>query len=279
MAKILFLIRNVGAPHASTSCASGRARQILRTRANGLVGILNETPVGRTGGSTRVRTAGGNEANPKRRTLQASERAERARRPRACRGRVRAAHWRTPFRPATHAELHPFRFPCSPGDGDAGFPAAGSGGGPVVVMQDRQPLHLQLRPVLHRHRHPDLGAQGPQCSSISSDRGGGGRRPGDLYRQGNGGRRLRRPGHAGRGMLAVEHENTANAGGYSISVWCPESAGERPRRGDAPRISITKQRATDYAILEGKDSYDHPDTDAANGISGKESVTWTLRRP
>jgi hypothetical protein len=84
---------------------------------------------------------------------------------------------------------------------------------------------------------------------------------------------------AGPGMLAVEHENTANAGGYSISVWCPESAGERPRRGDAPRISITKQRATDYAILEGKDSYDHPDTDAANGISGKESVTWTLRRP
>src|ERR1051326_5827871 len=118
MAKILFLIRNVGAPHASTSCASGRARQIFRTRANGLVGILNETPVGRTGGRTRARTAGGNEANPKRRTLQASERAERARRPRACRGRVRAAHWRTPFRPATHAELHPFRFPCSPGDGD-----------------------------------------------------------------------------------------------------------------------------------------------------------------
>ena len=83
----------------------------------------------------------------------------------------------------------------------------------------------------------------------------------------------------GPGMLAVEHENTANAGGYSISVWCPESAGERPKRDDAPRISITKQRAADYATLEGKDSYEHPDADAANGISGKESVTWTLRRP
>src|SRR5262244_2249736 len=34
--KILLLTRNVGVPHASTSCASGNARQISRTRARGV---------------------------------------------------------------------------------------------------------------------------------------------------------------------------------------------------------------------------------------------------
>src|SRR5665213_1369078 len=35
MANSLFLTRYVGAPQASTSCASGSARQISRTRASG----------------------------------------------------------------------------------------------------------------------------------------------------------------------------------------------------------------------------------------------------
>jgi hypothetical protein len=82
----------------------------------------------------------------------------------------------------------------------------------------------------------------------------------------------------GAGMLALEHANTENAGEYAISVWCPESAGARPRRGDAPIIAIKDQKSTDYAKLEGKDSYDHPDADAANGLSGTETITWGLRR-
>ncbi len=44
----------------------------------------------------------------------------------------------------------------------------------------------------------------------------------------------------GAGMLAVEHENTDNAGEYGISVWCPESSGKRPKRGDAPLVSVTR---------------------------------------
>jgi hypothetical protein len=83
---------------------------------------------------------------------------------------------------------------------------------------------------------------------------------------------------AGPGMLAVEHESNMNAGGYSISVWCPQEAGKRPKRGDSPIITVSDQRASDYGVLDGKDSYDHPDADPANGLSGTETVTWALRR-
>src|SRR3569623_2018583 len=38
IAKILFLTRNVGSPHASTSCASGKARQSWRRRSTGRLG-------------------------------------------------------------------------------------------------------------------------------------------------------------------------------------------------------------------------------------------------
>ena len=81
------------------------------------------------------------------------------------------------------------------------------------------------------------------------------------------------------GMVAVTHEATLMVGGgYSISVWCPEEAGDRPRRGTEPQIKIQGQRATSYTTLEGKDSHEHPDADAANGVSGTETITWTLRR-
>lgn len=82
----------------------------------------------------------------------------------------------------------------------------------------------------------------------------------------------------GPGMLFVEHENTENAGEYRISVWCPESAGKRPTRNDAPLIEIMDQQSRDYGTLEGKDSYDNPNSDEANGLSGTETVTWALRR-
>jgi hypothetical protein len=82
------------------------------------------------------------------------------------------------------------------------------------------------------------------------------------------------------GMLAVVHEATqVVGGGYSIDVWCPEEAGDVPRRGTEPQIRIMKQRAANYATLEGKDAHDHPDADAANGITGTETITWVLRRP
>jgi hypothetical protein len=81
------------------------------------------------------------------------------------------------------------------------------------------------------------------------------------------------------GMVAVVHEATlVVGGGYSISVWCPEAAGDRPDRRKEPQIKIEGQRATTYATLEGKDSYEHPDADAANGISGTVTITWALRR-
>lgn len=80
------------------------------------------------------------------------------------------------------------------------------------------------------------------------------------------------------GMLAVEHGSNMNSGTFKISVWCPEAAGERSTRRDSPSIETYDQRAADYATLDGKDAHEHPDTDAANGVSGTEVVTWRLRR-
>jgi hypothetical protein len=40
-----------------------------------------------------------------------------------------------------------------------------------------------------------------------------------------------------------------------------------------------KQRAANYATLEGKDVHEHPSTDAVNGVTGTETITWMLRRP
>jgi len=79
------------------------------------------------------------------------------------------------------------------------------------------------------------------------------------------------------GMLAVTHEVAlTTGGGYSISVWCPEQAGDLPHARTEPQIKIEKQRAANYTTLEGKDSY--PNDDAANGVSGTETITWSLRR-
>jgi len=82
----------------------------------------------------------------------------------------------------------------------------------------------------------------------------------------------------GPGMLAAEHAGTGNSGKYVIKIWCPEAAGARPTRGDAPTIDTYDQQATNYAVLEGKDAHDHPDADAANGVTGNETITWALRR-
>ena len=83
----------------------------------------------------------------------------------------------------------------------------------------------------------------------------------------------------GAGMLAVEHAVAqATGGGYSINVWCPESAGDRPRRGSSPVIQVMNQSAADYGVLEGRDQHEHPDADSANGLSGTETITWSLRR-
>jgi len=81
------------------------------------------------------------------------------------------------------------------------------------------------------------------------------------------------------GMLAVAHEATlTTGGGYNISVWCPEEAGDLPRARTEPQIKIEGQRAANYTTLEGKDSHENPNADAANGISGTETITWSLRR-
>lgn len=80
------------------------------------------------------------------------------------------------------------------------------------------------------------------------------------------------------GMLAVEHGSNMNSGTFKISVWCPEAAGERSTRRDSPSIETYDQRAADYTTLEGKDAHEHPDADAANGVSGTEVIAWRLRR-
>jgi hypothetical protein len=85
---------------------------------------------------------------------------------------------------------------------------------------------------------------------------------------------------AGAGMLAVTHAAAlSTGGGYEISVWCPEDADSRPSRRRQPWITVMHQRAADYAVLEGRDAHEHPDTDAANGLAGTETITWALRRP
>jgi len=86
------------------------------------------------------------------------------------------------------------------------------------------------------------------------------------------------PAFDGPGMLAAEHSGTGTSGKYNIKVWCPESPGERPTRGNSPSIDTYEQQAADYATLEGKDAHEHPDADAANGVSGTETIVWQLRR-
>ncbi len=84
--------------------------------------------------------------------------------------------------------------------------------------------------------------------------------------------------YEGPGMIAVEHETTADAGEYKLQVWCPERAGDKVKSGRGPTIMATDRRAADYTTLEGKDSYEHPLADAANGLTGTETITWQLRR-
>ena len=82
----------------------------------------------------------------------------------------------------------------------------------------------------------------------------------------------------GPGMLSVQHANTDKAGEYTIRVWCPQQAGERPSRNDAPSLDTYEQQAADYATLDGKDAHEHPDADSSNGLSGTETLTWHLHR-
>lgn len=86
------------------------------------------------------------------------------------------------------------------------------------------------------------------------------------------------PEFTGPGMLVVGHETTGNHGGYEINVWCPEAAGQRPSRRDSPIIVIMKKRATDYTRLDGTESFEHPDADAVNGVTGNVTQTWHLQR-
>jgi hypothetical protein len=80
-------------------------------------------------------------------------------------------------------------------------------------------------------------------------------------------------------ILVVEHRSAGTVGGaYEIRVWCPEAGGERLTRDDYPVIEILNQRAANYNSFEGLDSYDHPDADEANQLTGTETVSWSLTR-
>ena len=82
----------------------------------------------------------------------------------------------------------------------------------------------------------------------------------------------------GPGMIAVEHGSTLNSGKYAINIWCPEAEGEQVTRRDTPMIMVRDQESADYVTLDGKDEYEHPSADSANGITGTETVTWRLRK-
>jgi len=86
------------------------------------------------------------------------------------------------------------------------------------------------------------------------------------------------PQFEGPGMLVVETEGPIVGGDYSLQVWCPESAGKRPTRNSYPVIAVQDQKASDYASLTGRDEHEHPDADAANGVSGTETIAWNLKR-
>ena len=86
------------------------------------------------------------------------------------------------------------------------------------------------------------------------------------------------PAFEGAGMLLVEHASTTNSGEYTIRVWCPDAPGEKPSGGDAATIDSYERQAASYGVLEGKDQHEHPEADAANGVSGTETITWALRR-
>jgi len=86
------------------------------------------------------------------------------------------------------------------------------------------------------------------------------------------------PAFDGLGMLVVAQEGTTGSGGYEIQVWCPSEAGERVGRRDSPVIEVMDKTAANYATLVGTESYEHPDADSVNGITGGVTVTWNLRR-
>lgn len=87
-----------------------------------------------------------------------------------------------------------------------------------------------------------------------------------------------KPEWSGRGMLAVEHDNTENAGSYELRVWCPTEPGQKVGRRDDPGIEVLQQESANYGRLVGKDSYEHPESDEANGVRGTVTVTWRLER-
>ncbi len=87
------------------------------------------------------------------------------------------------------------------------------------------------------------------------------------------------PDYDAPGMLVVGHATAGNRGGeYDFQVWCGESAGKRAKRGDYPVIELADLQATDYAKLDGKTTYEHPDADEANGVAGSVTVTWHFVR-
>ena len=78
------------------------------------------------------------------------------------------------------------------------------------------------------------------------------------------------------GMVAVQHEGTGDAGEYNILIWCPEAEGDRLSRHEQPNLQSYKQRAANYATLEGKDSF--TENDEANGVTQTVTTTWTFKR-
>ena len=65
---------------------------------------------------------------------------------------------------------------------------------------------------------------------------------------------------------------------HLLRTGCPEQPDDRPHRGTEAQIRIEKQRAANHGTLAGKDAHEHPEADAANGVSGTKTLTWSLKR-
>ena len=76
---------------------------------------------------------------------------------------------------------------------------------------------------------------------------------------------------------AVQETNDTPARGRGDAITASHKVWEG-FNANSPLIQVMNQRAADYGTLNGKDSWEHPSADAANGVTGTETITWQLRR-
>ncbi len=82
---------------------------------------------------------------------------------------------------------------------------------------------------------------------------------------------------SGPGLLVVEKPRsspTDRRGNYLIRVSCPSGPDEEISIDGG--LQIDERAAADFALLEGTESYPHPDSDEVNKVTGTMTVRWRL---